>query len=301
MGTPARLNKTSAQIAVIPTTPGPLLEGDGDLTALHVRRAAAQQVDLLQGYDTVGSWGSIPADASFLICYGDGSWPNVPQAKAYFPSSFLMVLTTGFGPFQGIDCEFGNPSWGDWPGVAGWMNGRIAAGVKPVLYTSAGMVQVAIDALGGYGLERSAYWIDAAHWTGVRHLCAPAVCGYPESDLTQYSGNIGGPFGYDADVALSTVFVTAPTPTPKPSPTPAPKPAPVATKEDDMQLLANVKDQKTTWLVSGAEKVEVETPEDLAVFAAQLKAAGWDGEVKTLSQAQLERFTTAPVSTSPPA
>lgn len=303
MGTPARLNKTSAQIAIIPTAPGPLLRGDGDLMELHVRMAAAQQVESVQGYDTVAAWNLIPSDGVFFVCYGDGAWPNESQARAYFPKLALLVLTTGFGAFQGIDYEPGNGSWGDWAGVANWMKGRIAAGVKPVLYISASLTEMAIGELATNGIDRSQYFIDSAHWTGVRHLCAPAVCGYPDSDLTQYSGNIGGALGYDADVALATVF--APTPTPTPAPTPAPQPtptpAPVAAKEEDMQMLACVKGQETTWLISGAEKVKVASLADESVLAAQLKAAGWDPEVKVLSQTQLEQFTTAAPSVSPPA
>lgn len=82
--------------------------------------------------------------------------------------------------------------------------------VRPIYYCSAGDLQLVIDALSAAGFARGEYDLWSAHWLGREHICAPAVCGYPQADATQWASYPD----YDADIWTAAVFAAPPDPHP---------------------------------------------------------------------------------------
>lgn len=81
----------------------------------------------------------------------------------------------------------------------------------PIFYTSASNVQALINALAAAGIHRNEYLVWSAHFTIVRHVCAPNTCGQaPQCDGTQYTDHWPG--GGDGSVMFDYVFKTPPLP-----------------------------------------------------------------------------------------
>jgi peptidoglycan hydrolase-like protein with peptidoglycan-binding domain len=82
--------------------------------------------------------------------------------------------------------------------------------LRPIFYCSAGDAQTVINTLDAAGYARDTYDLWLAHWLGREHICAPAVCGYPQADATQWASNLD----YDSDTWSASVFSGPPSATP---------------------------------------------------------------------------------------
>lgn len=179
---------------------------------------------------------SLPSGAAAYAGYVSGNWPTYAAMVAKFEKSGAYLLSVdpfGTGFAHCLDDEPGDATNSV---VEAWWKRMKAAGVAmPVVYTSASNVQAVIDILmEDMGLQRSEFLIWSAHYTYSAHICAPAVCGEPAADATQWSDE--GPGGCDVSAVASYFFpwtLGQNTPTPPAPPVgPAPYPAPASVTQN---------------------------------------------------------------------
>jgi peptidoglycan hydrolase-like protein with peptidoglycan-binding domain len=135
--------------------------------------------------------------------YNYGTFSNWTALSARFGAVAKLVSITpvvqGTAASMCLDIEPGNASPAQAPEFQ--RQGNHAGALKPWYYCSAGDAQAVISALAGAGFARDTYFLWTAHWIG-RHICAPAVCGYPAADATQYQDN----GNFDSDIFSVAMF-----------------------------------------------------------------------------------------------
>lgn len=134
----------------------------------------------------------------YIAYYFNGTFANGTAMRADHPHAVAFVSITPNGDKGAwyLDVEPGDAT-----------NDMIAAFLKAGghgFYTSAGNVQAAIDACDAAGLKRGSYAVWSAHWTG-QHICAPATCGFPQADGTQFASNAS----FDTSLIMPATFLPA--------------------------------------------------------------------------------------------
>lgn len=118
--------------------------------------------------------------------YVDGAWPTFTDLANHVPPGTTLMSITVFGnPATCVDQEPGNIEVAP---AARWVRQRIDQGHwRPVVYTSASNMDTMAQALAnvGVGIHEVRLW--SAHYTHTQHICAPAVCGFPQVDGTQWT------------------------------------------------------------------------------------------------------------------
>jgi hypothetical protein len=181
---------------------------------------------------------SLPKGAAAYAGYISGSWPTYSALVAAYADEAYLLSIDPFATSQlchCLDVETGDAVNAD---ILPWFREMLNQGVPvPVIYTSAGNVANVISIMEGAGYKRTQFLIWAAHYTYSAHICAPAVCGYPGADATQWSDE--GPGGCDVSSVTSYFFpwTLGSTPAPTPVPTPAPTPVPQPEEEEMLKLL----------------------------------------------------------------
>jgi hypothetical protein len=176
-------------------------------------------------YDSVNI-NALPKGAAAYAGYVNGIYNTWDALVSKFESSGAQLLSIdvfGNGPVAHcLDVESGDATNADIPA---WVNKVKAEGVKvPVIYTSASNTQAVINVcMETLKLTRQEFLVWSAHYTGTAHICAPAICGYPAADATQWSDDT--PNGCDASEVASYFFpwtlgTTAPAPAAKALPAP---------------------------------------------------------------------------------
>jgi peptidoglycan hydrolase-like protein with peptidoglycan-binding domain len=137
---------------------------------------------------------ALPAGAQAYAGYYNGTYANLTELKARFPSAIIVSITpNGANGAMYIDIEPGNAVPADAPGF-------IKAGGTG-FYCSASAAASCISACTAAGIPRSAYRVWSAHWIG-QHICGPATCGYQQADGTQFVSTAG----WDESIVTSPAF-----------------------------------------------------------------------------------------------
>lgn len=177
--------------------------------------------------------GDIPRNAQAVIGYvgGNPAYTQYDAAKKRFPKAYVLGLAVASRyDAEGVDVEKG-----DVPNnlVPMWVKRQMKRGVKkPVVYTSASNVAPLIKLLAANGIMRKQVRILSAHYNYKKHICSPAVCGYPQADGTQWTNRSGG-HHLDESLLKDDFFGAKPVPPkpqPPPEPIPVPKPVPKTVK-----------------------------------------------------------------------
>lgn len=180
-------------------------------------------------YDSIDV-SSLPRGAEAYAGYVGGFWPTYDSLPS---ATYKLSIAINAGEqAECLDVEAGDATIAQ---VYSWYQAQVARGIKcPVIYTSASNVAALNATMQANGFKRNQYQVWSAHYTGIYHICAPGVCGYPQADATQYTD--AGPNGCDVS-ACADYFFAAINATP---PAPKPVPAPVVTPpmEDDVQIPA---------------------------------------------------------------
>jgi hypothetical protein len=133
----------------------------------------------------------IPTTAQFVAYYTDGTYANFTAMKARVPNAHFLGIAVASSyttsDARALDVEAGDATNAQ---AVTWTKIKLAAGVKPVLYTSAGNAQALINALAENGVTRSEYFLWSAHYTGTAHICGSD--NYPVADATQYTDTASG-------------------------------------------------------------------------------------------------------------
>jgi len=180
--------------------------GFGRLTA-----TAAATVAYLRGADSITA-PDMPAGLDVYCGYvAPSTFENMIAVLTAFPGKRYVAITPN--NLSAGDCLDVEPGDADPSGCPGFVlaNPRPPHTAKPMIYASAGDVQACLNTLSAAGVSRARHFIISAHWIGIEHVCAPAVCGYPQADATQYANAPG----YDSDVFAAYVFAP-PVPAPLP-------------------------------------------------------------------------------------
>jgi peptidoglycan hydrolase-like protein with peptidoglycan-binding domain len=144
-------------------------------------------------YDSVDV-AALPAGAQAYAGYYNGTFANLTELRARFPSAIIVSVTPdGAQGAMYIDIEPGDAVPSDAPQFIK------AGGVG--FYCSASTMASCIGACTGAGIPRSAYRVWSAHWIG-QHICGPGTCGYPQADGTQFVSTVG----WDESVVNSPAF-----------------------------------------------------------------------------------------------
>lgn len=155
--------------------------------------------------------------------YTGGHWPTFPELQRRFPGHRLFSIAVWRGADgECLDIEKGDAEIADAPA---WYERQVARGVwRPGLYTSAGNLAALERVMSAHHVERRAYRLWSAHYTGRAHLCSPRSCGFglSEADGTQFTSSALG-LSLDQSVLLPDFFDGRPRPGKPPVP-PAPVP-----------------------------------------------------------------------------
>lgn len=176
---------------------------------------------------------NLPAGADVYLAYANGFWPTAAAVRAKFPRARVLVLAVSAGhpDADGCDCEKGDLTVAQVPAD---VRMRLGRGVwRPVVYCPASWTADVIATLARAGIGRGQVRLLSAHYGRGKHICGPAVCGYPAADGTQWRDNAPGAHGSLIDESvLGAGFFTRQAPVVAP---PAPAPAPAPEDDDDMQ------------------------------------------------------------------
>lgn len=128
----------------------------------------------------------IPADATHIAAYADGTYQNLDKVKARFPQATILTIDVR-GYYRNGDCLDVEPGDATNADAVAWFKAREGktATPKPILYTSAGNVDALIGSMRMAGISRDRYFLWSAHYTGQPHICGS--CGYPKVDGTQWT------------------------------------------------------------------------------------------------------------------
>jgi hypothetical protein len=144
-----------------------------------------------------GITASAVPQGTYVAGYYNGAFANLPAMRAGHPGATVVSVTPdGARGAQFIDVEPGDT-------VIAAIPAFLKAGGTG-FYTSASQLAAAIAACAAAGIARSSYSAWSAHWTG-QHICAPASCGYPQADGTQFASNAS----YDTSLIAAATFLRA--------------------------------------------------------------------------------------------
>lgn len=165
----------------------------------------------------------MPAGPDYAYAgYTGGHWPTFAELSRRFPGHRLLSIAVFAGDDgECLDVEKGDATIAD---VPAWYERQVRRGVhRPVLYTSASNLVALERAMAAHHIERGAYRLWAAHYTGRPHLCAPHSCGFglTEADGCQFTDRALG-ISLDRSILLPSFFDTRPAPHPTPAPVPSP-------------------------------------------------------------------------------
>ncbi len=180
--------------------------------------ATTDMVDSIESPQTTN--GPIPAAILSAPAVGGyiagNSWPTYFPYAAARPDlvavgRLVSITLTSSAAGRCLDVE---PGGATNTGAARWFVGLAdSSDGKPIFYTSASNVQALINALATGGIQRDQYFIWSAHYTFVRHICAPNTCGRaPQCDGTQWTDAVPG--NCDGSTMFSYVFQAASPPPP---------------------------------------------------------------------------------------
>jgi len=143
---------------------------------------------------------SIPDGYAAVLGYAGGHWPTCAALRKRFPAAHVLCLAVSAdADAEGLDVERYDATPAQAPG---WVRRQLRRGVwRPVIYTSASQARVVLATLAGAGITRSQVRLLSAHYAG-RHICAPATCGYPAADGTQWTDAAPGANGSRVDESL---------------------------------------------------------------------------------------------------
>lgn len=158
----------------------------------------------------------IPADASYVAGYTDGSWPTYASLREAFPHARLLSITVGAAnDADCLDVENGDATVSVAPG---WVKRQMARRMyRPVVYANASTMPVLLAALEAAGIQRRAVRLWSAHYGVGQHICAPGTCDYPDipaCDGTQWTPNALG-LDLDESLLLGDFFAPEPKPAPR--------------------------------------------------------------------------------------
>lgn len=172
---------------------------------------------------------NIPASASLVGTYVDGSFKTYPAILSLFPHATPVTITvTGLAGWRVCDCETHDLT----PAQAAlWALNEVHAGRRPTIYCNISTHNEVIAALADLNLAfvRDVDWW-AADWNGVDHLDTASVATQWKSTATlDYSETNG-------------VWPNAPAPVPAPAPSPTPTPVPTSTPSptEDFDMISAI-------------------------------------------------------------
>lgn len=170
--------------------------------------------------------------------YTGGHWPTFGELTGRFPGHRLFsIAVQSLDDGECLDIEKGDAGIADAPG---WYERQVARGVfRPGLYTSAGNLAALERTMAAHHIERAAYRLWSAHYTGRPHLCSPRSCGFglSEADGTQFTDRALG-LSLDQSILLPNFFDGRPVPGKPPVPVPVPTPAPVSPTWEEAMMRA---------------------------------------------------------------
>lgn len=122
-------------------------------------------------YDDVDA-ANIPADATLMAGYVDGSWPSYNAMKARFPHATVVPIAVSWRTNAGtvLDCEKGDATPSECPS---WVVMRRARGVDPTIYCNSDTWPAVRQAFQGAHIPEPHYWI--AQWDDQPTIPAGAV------------------------------------------------------------------------------------------------------------------------------
>jgi hypothetical protein len=128
-----------------------------------------------------------PPGAFAYAGYVDGAFNNIHALRAMFPKAHILSITALGNRADACDVEAGDMTNAD---VFGWYDRMLTEKVwKPCVYTSAFNMLSMQMSMRANGIDRSAYRLWSAHYTGVAHFCGPTTCGFglTQADATQFT------------------------------------------------------------------------------------------------------------------
>jgi len=143
----------------------------------------------------------IPKSAPAVAGYVGGNWPTFKRLPKLFPHAHLLsIAVTAAEDAMCLDVETGDATPDQAPA---WVRRQHGRGVKrPVVYTSASLLQGLVNLLAEHGLKHGRdYLLWSAHYTFHPHLCS-SVCGFGirvTADATQWTDHA---FGRSLDQSL---------------------------------------------------------------------------------------------------
>jgi hypothetical protein len=165
----------------------------------------------------------LPANATMVACYRDGSFANEAEVRRRFPHATIVTITVN----GSHDCEVGDCENGDMTpqSAAAWAKKEIARGNKPTIYCNESTWPDVKAEVARLGITVS-YWI--AHYDGICDIPAGAVAKQYQERKDQnldYSAVASHWPGVDPEVTASTASKPVPLPDTKPGTHPFPLPA----------------------------------------------------------------------------
>lgn len=209
----------------------------------------------------------IPSGAGYVAYYVDGIYANLNAVKARFPHAALVsIAVRSADDADALDVENGDATIAD---IYGWLKRQLARGVeRPVIYISAGQVDLMMQTMNANGFQRSEYRIWSAHYTGSPHICGPSTCGEIKTtvaDWTQYTDRADNSSLDESLLSDEPVFTAA---KPAPAPVPAPASEPVLQMGDRGVAVMRLQTQLRDSGIPGVRGIAVD-----GVFGAQTLAA----------------------------
>jgi hypothetical protein len=215
-------------------------------------------------YDSVTP-ANLPSGGDAYLGYVDGRWATYAEVKARFPTArHLSLAVFPQDDAEGCDCENGDLTPGQ---VPSWVRRQMTRGQwRPVVYASASVMNSILGGLAAAGITRSQVRLLSAHYEAGKHICAPAACGYPQADGTQWTDEAHGVNGtlVDESVLAGDFFDAVP---PPPPPPPAGPPyRHLTTSGESLADIATARNTTIAHLL--ATSVAAYTPADMEILAA---------------------------------
>jgi len=123
-------------------------------------------------YDSVDV-SQIPANAQAVAGYVGGRWPTFASLLVKFPKAqHVSIAVNSSEDADFLDIENGDAVIDDAPA---WFHRQIKRGVKlPGFYTSLSKIDTLLSVLEEHEIQRTAYRLISAHYTGKPHICSPS-------------------------------------------------------------------------------------------------------------------------------